>query len=209
MTAAPTPASIADLVRRLHYSAHFSSTSIALYSEAASALEALARELSKALEAYAEMKATWQAEQDQRQAAEAERNGLRARVAELENTRASDFKAEYVERLIRDLTAERDALRARLSELSPTPSVPNPCSICGVPIYGSFIGTGDGSLQAGGSFAHPECYYRARISALEASNRRLALDLNAAEARASGAEARVRLLDSPTMDRSPDLKAQA
>lgn len=39
-------------------------------------------------------------------------------------------------------------------------SVPNPCSECGLPIFGSTIGTGDGSMKDGGSFAHPECYWR-------------------------------------------------
>lgn len=42
----------------------------------------------------------------------------------------------------------------------PKPSVPNPCSVCGCPIFGSFIGTGDGTMKDGGSFAHPECYWR-------------------------------------------------
>ena len=41
-----------------------------------------------------------------------------------------------------------------------TPSVPNPCSVCGAPIFGSFMGTGDGTMKNGGSFAHPECYWR-------------------------------------------------
>lgn len=49
----------------------------------------------------------------------------------------------------------------------PKRSVPNPCSVCGVPIFGSFIGTGDGSMRDGGSFAHPECYWRKRASELE------------------------------------------
>lgn len=46
------------------------------------------------------------------------------------------------------------------------PSVPNPCSICRQPIFGSFIGTGDGSMKDGGSFAHPECYWRKRAGDL-------------------------------------------
>ena len=40
----------------------------------------------------------------------------------------------------------------------PDPSVPNPCTICGFMIYGSYIGDGDGSMRDGGRFAHPECY---------------------------------------------------
>lgn len=41
--------------------------------------------------------------------------------------------------------------------------VPNPCTICGGPITnrdGSFVGTGDGSMRDGGSFAHYACYWR-------------------------------------------------
>lgn len=49
-------------------------------------------------------------------------------------------------------------------------SVPNPCSICGVPIFGSFIGTGDGTMRAGGSFAHLECYWRRRAEVAEAKD---------------------------------------
>lgn len=41
------------------------------------------------------------------------------------------------------------------------PSVPNPCSVCGGPIFGGSIrGTGDGSMRNGGSFAHEDCYWR-------------------------------------------------
>ena len=36
----------------------------------------------------------------------------------------------------------------------------NPCSICGEKIVGSYVGTGDGTMRNGGSFAHPECYRR-------------------------------------------------
>ena len=38
------------------------------------------------------------------------------------------------------------------------PSVPNPCVFCGRPIYGSFVGAGDGLMRDGGQFAHPPCY---------------------------------------------------
>ena len=55
---------------------------------------------------------------------------------------------------------------------SPTPRegpyVPNPCSVCDLPIYGSFIGTGDGTMKNGGIFAHPECYWRDRAHRVEA-----------------------------------------
>lgn len=37
-------------------------------------------------------------------------------------------------------------------------SVPNPCTICGQPIKGSYAGTGDGQMTDGGSFAHLDCY---------------------------------------------------
>lgn len=49
------------------------------------------------------------------------------------------------------------------------PSVPNPCSVCGIPIFGSFIGTGDGTMKNGGSFAHSDCYYRDYSKRLEAA----------------------------------------
>ena len=55
------------------------------------------------------------------------------------------------------------------------PSVPNPCSVCNFPIFGSTIGTGDGTMKDGGSFAHPECYWRDRAEKLEAECRRLRL----------------------------------
>lgn len=44
---------------------------------------------------------------------------------------------------------------------------PNPCSVCGGPITGwdgTFIGTGDGSMRDGGSFAHYGCYWRDEAS---------------------------------------------
>lgn len=45
----------------------------------------------------------------------------------------------------------------------------NPCSVCGLPIIGgSFVGTGDGTMKDGGSFAHNDCYHRARADALAA-----------------------------------------
>lgn len=46
--------------------------------------------------------------------------------------------------------------------------MPNPCSLCGLPISGgSFVGTGDGTLRDGGSFAHAWCYRAAeQIKAL-------------------------------------------
>lgn len=53
---------------------------------------------------------------------------------------------------------------------SETPTVPNPCSVCGFPIFGSTIGTGDGTMKDGGSFAHPECYFEERCGQLERSN---------------------------------------
>ena len=52
----------------------------------------------------------------------------------------------------------------------------NPCSVCGLAILSgdSFIGTGNGKMENGGSFAHDVCYYRqqtadknARIKELE------------------------------------------
>lgn len=55
----------------------------------------------------------------------------------------------------------------------PKPSVPNPCSVCGFPIYGSTIGTGDGSMKNGGSFAHPECYWRGEADKAHKEIRRL------------------------------------
>lgn len=43
--------------------------------------------------------------------------------------------------------------------MSDKPLTQNPCSICHTPILGgAFIGTGDGSMKDGGSFAHAECY---------------------------------------------------
>ncbi len=40
-----------------------------------------------------------------------------------------------------------------------TACVQNPCSICNKPIItGTFVGTGDGNMTNGGSFAHIECY---------------------------------------------------
>jgi hypothetical protein len=49
--------------------------------------------------------------------------------------------------------------------------VPNSCSICGKPILGgSFVGTGDGSMRNGGSFAHYDCYMKDRPPA-EAAGR--------------------------------------
>jgi hypothetical protein len=75
-----------------------------------------------------------------------------------------------LERELAEMTEERDTFAGQLAdreydaELAPPsaerPSVPNPCSICGVPIVGSFIGTGDGTMKDGGSFAHPECYWQ-------------------------------------------------
>lgn len=55
----------------------------------------------------------------------------------------------------------------RATKPKPKPSVPNPCSVCGFPIFGSTVGTGDGSMKDGGSFAHPECYWRDRSERLE------------------------------------------
>lgn len=51
----------------------------------------------------------------------------------------------------------------------PKSSVPNPCSVCGLHIYGSLVGTGDGTMKNGGSFAHPECYWRDIAKTLEAA----------------------------------------
>ncbi len=67
-----------------------------------------------------------------------------------------------------------DALK-RISE-QPQPSVPNPCSVCNFPIFGSHIGTGDGSMKNGGSFAHPECYWRRRAQLAEAELHRLRME---------------------------------
>jgi hypothetical protein len=44
------------------------------------------------------------------------------------------------------------------------------CSICSFGIDGSMIGTGDGTMKNGGSFAHPDCYWRQRAEELEARN---------------------------------------
>lgn len=68
-----------------------------------------------------------------------------------------------------------DALREQLAEaqreldsfLHPPKAVPNPCSVCDFPIFGSTIGTGDGSMKDGGSFAHPECYWEQRATLAE------------------------------------------
>jgi hypothetical protein len=51
---------------------------------------------------------------------------------------------------------------------TPKQTVPNPCSVCGGPIFGSVIGTGDGSMRDGGSFAHPECYWKEQACELVA-----------------------------------------
>lgn len=56
--------------------------------------------------------------------------------------------------------------RATLNKRKFKPSVPNPCSICGTPIYGSFVGTGDGTMKDGGSFAHPDCYWKEMAQSL-------------------------------------------
>lgn len=49
--------------------------------------------------------------------------------------------------------------RARASDANDL-LVPNPCSICGNAITaGAFVGTGDGTMRDGGSFAHLECYH--------------------------------------------------
>lgn len=52
------------------------------------------------------------------------------------------------------------ANRTRGPKLKPKPTASNPCSVCGWPIFGSMVGTGDGTMKNGGSFAHPECYWR-------------------------------------------------
>ncbi len=43
------------------------------------------------------------------------------------------------------------------------PLTENPCSICGLPIMGgAFVGTGDGTMRNGGSFAHIDCWRAAQ-----------------------------------------------
>lgn len=95
---------------------------------------------------------------------------LRA-VAESDK-RATEWAEEY--RKERD---ERIADKARIAELEDQEKarhkllVPNPCSICGGPIkvlHFGCIGTGDGSMENGGSFAHGECYHRQRADLAEA-----------------------------------------
>jgi hypothetical protein len=65
-------------------------------------------------------------------------------------------------RKYRDAAADAiEALVAENAELKSTkPTVPNPCVYCKTPIFGSYVGAGDGTMRDGGKFAHPECYYR-------------------------------------------------
>lgn len=70
---------------------------------------------------------------------------------------------------------EIEALQARVAEDNRR-SVPNPCSFCQQPITyrdGHFVGTGDGSMTDGGSFAHWGCYQANRANEAEAEIKRL------------------------------------
>lgn len=66
-----------------------------------------------------------------------------------------------------------------------TRTVPNPCSVCNGPIFGSCIGTGDGSMLDDGSFAHAECYYRAQRDRLADELNRLRSEVELIRIRAA------------------------
>ena len=68
------------------------------------------------------------------------------------------------------------------------PAVPNPCSVCGFPIYGSTVGTGDGSMRNGSSFAHPECYWRDEAEKAHKEIRRLLREMRVISKRLSSTE---------------------
>lgn len=81
---------------------------------------------------------------------------LEAIKAYYEANRGGDYSIVTV--MIGELIAEVERLQDYF--------LPNPCSICGKPIYkhgGAFIGTGDGSMREGGSFAHAGCYHMSEV----------------------------------------------
>lgn len=96
---------------------------------------------------------------------------------------------------------------ARLNRIyvHPEPSVSNPCTICGTPIYGSYVGDGDGSMKDGGRFAHPYCFRERELKAEIVRLNNLCDDLHVRHTRDLGEAAEARAAVVATNE---DLKAQ-